>query len=84
MYALVVEIAESSLLVDRSEMSKVYARARIPVYWIVNLIDRQVEVYSQPSNDSYQHRQDFAPDQFVPVVVEDREVGRILVSDIVP
>ena len=82
--ALVVEIAESSLLVDRSEMSKVYARARIPVYWIVNLIDRQVEVYSQPSNDGYQHRQDFARTRFVPVVVEDREVGRILVSDIVP
>jgi hypothetical protein len=82
--ALVVEIAESSLLADRSEMSKVYARARIPIYWIINLIDRQVEVYTQPADNCYQHRQDFAPDQFVPVVIEDREVGRILVSDIVP
>jgi Uma2 family endonuclease len=82
--ALVVEIAESSLLADRSEMSKIYARALIPIYWIINLIDRQVEVYTQPADDCYQHRQDFAPDQFVPVVIEDREAGRILVSDIVP
>jgi Uma2 family endonuclease len=82
--ALVVEIAESSLLADRSEMSKVYARARIPIYWNINLIDRQVEVYTQPADDCYQPRQDFAPDQFVPVVIEDREVGGILVSDIVP
>ena len=40
-------------------MTKVYARAGIPVYWIVNLVDRQVEVYTQPSNDGYQSREDF-------------------------
>jgi Uma2 family endonuclease len=81
---LVVEIAESSLSADRSEMTKVYARAGIPVYWIVNLVDRRVEVYTQPGNDGYQLRQDFASDQNVPVVIEGREVGRIPVSDIVP
>jgi Uma2 family endonuclease len=82
--SLVVEIAESSLGIDRSEMNRVYARAGIPVYWIVNLIDRQVEVYTEPGNDGYQSRQDFARGQGVPVVIEGREVGRIPVSDIVP
>jgi Uma2 family endonuclease len=81
---LVVEIAESSLVTDRTEMNKVYARAGIPVYWIINLVDRQVEVYTQPSNDGYRSREDFAWDQDVPVVIEGREVGRIAVSDIVP
>jgi Uma2 family endonuclease len=51
--ALVVEMAESSLSADRSEMTKVYARAAIPVYWIVNLVDRQVEVYTEPSQDGH-------------------------------
>jgi Uma2 family endonuclease len=82
--ALVVEIAESSLSADRSEMTKVYAGAGIPVYWIVNLVDRQVEVYTQPSNDGYQSRQDFTSGQDVPVAIEGREVGRIPVSDIIP
>ena len=81
---LVVEIAESSLVTDRTEMNKVYARAGIPVYWIINLVDRQVEVYTQPSNDGYRSREDFAWDQDVPVVIEGREVGRIAASDIVP
>ena len=81
---LVVEIAESSLVTDRTEMNKVYARAGIPVYWIINLVDRQVEVYTQPSNDGYRSREDFAWDQDVPVVIEGREVGRIAMSDIVP
>jgi Uma2 family endonuclease len=82
--ALVVKIGESSLSADRSEMTKVYARAGIPVHWIVNLVDRQVEVYTQPSNDGYQTRQDFVSDQDVPVTIEGREVGRIPVSDLVP
>ena len=82
--ALVVEIAESSLATDRSDMARIYARARIPVYWIVNLLNRQVEVYTRPSDDGYESRQDFASDQEVPVMIEGHEVGRIPVSDLVP
>ena len=81
---LVVEIAESSLATDRFDMAKIYASARIPVYWIVNLLNRQIEVYTQPGNDGYECREDFGWEQDVPVVVEGREVGRIPVSDIVP
>jgi Uma2 family endonuclease len=82
--ALVVEIAESSLATDRSDMAKIYARARIPVYWIVNLLNRQIEVYTRASDDGYESRQDFASGQEVPVIIEGREVGRIPVSDLVP
>jgi Uma2 family endonuclease len=82
--ALVVEVAESSLLTDRSVMTQVYSRAGIPVFWIVNLVDRQIEVFTQPSNDGYQARQDFTSDQHVPVTIEGREVGQIAVSDLIP
>jgi Uma2 family endonuclease len=46
--ALVVEISDTSLDFDRTDKLRIYARARIPVYWIVNLPDRCVEVYTQP------------------------------------
>lgn len=46
--ALVVEVADSSLAFDRGPKAKLYAAAGIPEYWIVNLIDRQVEVYTDP------------------------------------
>jgi Uma2 family endonuclease len=49
--ALVVEIAESSLLFDRNQKGSVYARAGLPDYWIVNLVDRVVEVYRDPVPD---------------------------------
>ena len=42
---LVVEIADTSLRFDRVEMAGVYARAGIKEYWILNLVDNQVEVH---------------------------------------
>src|SRR5437870_3306712 len=46
--ALVVEVADSSLRTDRGPKKRVYARADIQVYWIVNLKKRQIEVYTEP------------------------------------
>jgi Uma2 family endonuclease len=45
---LVVEISDSSLGSDRRQKARVYARAGIPEYGIVNLRGRQVEVYRDP------------------------------------
>src|SRR2546426_4842694 len=45
---LVVEVAETSLAVDRLRKGGLYARAAIPDYWIVNLVDEVLEVYRQP------------------------------------
>jgi len=50
---LVVEVSDTSLLYDRTEKAKVYAKAGIPEYWIVNLLDRQVEVYRRPQGQGY-------------------------------
>jgi len=49
--ALVIEVAESSLAFDRVTKGSLYARAGIRDYWIVNLIDRVVEVYRDPGPD---------------------------------
>ncbi|HXJ81678.1 MAG TPA: Uma2 family endonuclease [Candidatus Methylomirabilis sp.] len=45
---LVVEVAESSLAFDRAQKGSLYARAGIEDYWIVNLVDRVLEVYREP------------------------------------
>src|ERR1700674_994220 len=46
--ALVVEVADSSLALDREHKGSLYARARLPEYWIVNLVDRVLEIYRDP------------------------------------
>jgi Uma2 family endonuclease len=81
--ALVVEIADSSLADDR-KMASVYGNAGIPVYWIVNLIDRQVEVYTGPRPNGYAPPVIYGPGSVVPVVVDGKTVGHIAVDDLLP
>jgi Uma2 family endonuclease len=50
--ALVVEVAEASLAVDRQYKGSLYARAGVADYWIVNVVDRVLEVYREPQADS--------------------------------
>lgn len=49
---LVVEVAESSLALDRGPKARIYARAGIADYWIVNLVDRVIEVHREPGPDA--------------------------------
>lgn len=81
---LVVEIADTSLAEDRKYATDLYGPARIPVYWIVNLVDRRVEVYTDPGPRGYRSTQVFKEGQSVPVVIGGREAGRIPVKDILP
>jgi Uma2 family endonuclease len=46
--ALVVEVGDSSLAFDRHDKGSLYARAGIDDYWILNLVDRVLEVYRDP------------------------------------
>ena len=69
-------------------MAEVYGAAGIPVYWILQLRARQVEVYTllkkRPGASRYGKPRIFKIGQSVPVVIEGVEVGRIAVADILP
>lgn len=82
--ALVVEVAEATLRRDRGAKRTAYARARIAVYWIVNLVARQVEVYTHPVKEGhYRSRKVYRPGQQVPVTVAGLPLP-IAVNDILP
>lgn len=46
---LVIEVSDSSLSQDRVDKARLYARAGIVEYWVLNLRDRQLEVFQHPS-----------------------------------
>lgn len=58
---LLIEVADSSLEFDRGEKANLYATAGILDYWIVNLIDRTVEVRRDPHEGHYRSVQSFGP-----------------------
>lgn len=50
---LLVEVADSSLTIDRGRKLRLYAREGVPEYWIINLVDRCVEVRRRPAGEDY-------------------------------
>lgn len=52
---LLIEVADSSLARDRDK-AEVYAAEGVPVYWIINLNDRQIEVHTEPDPDAGEYR----------------------------
>ncbi len=85
--ALLVEVSDATLSFDRNFKGSLYARARISVYWIVNLVNRRVEVYTEPKagkSPSYHGRTDYGAGESVPLVLDGREVARIPVRELLP
>ena len=62
--ALIVAVSDSSLRHDRGFKKAIDAGAAIPAYWIINLIDRRVEVYTDPTGAAdqpdFRQRRDFS------------------------
>lgn len=51
---LIIEVADSSLAYDREVKAPAYARSRIADYWVLNVCDRQLHVFREPTEDGYQ------------------------------
>lgn len=85
---LVVEVADSLLDTDREVKGRIYARERIAEYWIINLVDEHVEVYTQPSgpdaSPAYPTRTDYPRGSAVPFALDGVPVSAIAVNDLLP
>jgi Uma2 family endonuclease len=83
---LVIEVADVDLALDRGIKGRIYARAAIPIYWIVNLVERRVEVHADPTGPGdaprYARQSDYETGQELPVVIGGREFGRVPVREL--
>lgn len=87
--ALVVEVSESSLEIDRGAKLRMYAGGGIPIYWIVNVVDRQLEVYTEPSGPDaepagYRRTVVLKPGESVTFAIAGVEIGPIAVAEMLP
>ncbi|MFO0930618.1 MAG: Uma2 family endonuclease [Gemmataceae bacterium] len=85
---LVIEVANSSVLRDQQDKVRIYARAMIPIYWIVNLVSGRVEVYTTPSGPvavpAYGCFQTYRPGDDVPLVLDGVTVAAVPAADLLP
>jgi Uma2 family endonuclease len=84
--ALVVEVADATLQRDRTLKLRIYASAGIAVYWILNLQEFQLEVYSEPTDEgeqaTYARRTIYKASDRVPVVLDGVEMGQLSVQSL--
>lgn len=85
---MLVEVADASLTDDRTVKLRIFARAKVPIYWIVNLKESQVEVYTDPTGPAkkprYRKTQVYGIDEKVPLVIDGKLLGTITVRDMLP
>lgn len=80
---LIVEISDSTLANDRAKLA-IYATAGFPLYWIVNIPERRIEVYSDPIGSVYQTQTAYSENQTAPVVLDGQLIGSVPVKEILP
>lgn len=83
---LVVEVSDSTLRFDRGRKRRAYARAGIPIYWIVNAVDEQVEVHTDPDMvaATYPEPTVHRRGESLPFVLDGQEVAAFAVDDLLP
>ncbi|MBE9077547.1 Uma2 family endonuclease [Romeria aff. gracilis LEGE 07310] len=92
---LVIEVSDTTLqrgkrshaLGYRTSKKRAYARAGIPTYWIVNLPEKHIEAYSQPTaaaGATYELRQDYSLTSNIPVRLETTCIGLLPVNELLP
>jgi Uma2 family endonuclease len=85
--ALVVEVSDTTLVTDRFK-AQLYAAAAIPVYWIVNLSENTVDVYSQPVATAAPARYDelvtYTRGEQIPVVIAGQLLAVVPIDDLLP
>ncbi len=81
---IVIEVSDATLERDRTLKKRIYAEAGISVYWILNLRDRQLEVYTQPriEESEYTQFQIFTETESVTLTIQDLDLGSLWVKDL--
>ena len=86
--ALVIEVSDTTLSQDRTIKKRLYAAAAIPVYWLVNLPDNQIELYTHPLNTvsgpDYGQRHTYSLNDAVPVTIAGETTGSIPATELLP
>ncbi len=86
--AMLIEVSDTSYNYDRFAKWAAYAAARVPVYWIVDLNRRRLEVHSEPEGAGetayYAQTRIHNEDHEVPLILDGRELARFAVREILP
>ncbi len=80
---ILIEVGDSTFLSDRRYKGVLYAKAKIPEFWLVNVVKRQVEVYTKPRSGKYQKVVAYSEEDSVPLILDGEKIADIPVSELI-
>lgn len=85
---LLIEVSDASIGRDRNDKGRIYARAGIPVYWIINLIDLHLEVYVEPGlvrgKPAYRRKRIVSAEKSLALILDGKAITQVAVRDLLP
>jgi len=85
--SLVVEVSDTSLEFDEGPKLLLYAAARLPEYWIINIPAQQIQVYSNFKKGKvggYRKKVIYLSGDRVPLNLDGEQIGLIAVNNLLP
>ncbi|HRG45906.1 MAG TPA: Uma2 family endonuclease [Leptospiraceae bacterium] len=62
----VIEVSNTTVDLDRAK-KKIYATANVPVYWIINLATKEIEIYTNPKTGEYKEEKTYSASDLLPM-----------------
>ncbi len=84
---LVVEVSDTPVRQDRIKKLKLYASAGIPQYWIIDVKQRRIEVYTEPRSGKkpgFGTHTSYGPMDDIPIVIGGSKLGAVRASKLLP
>ena len=78
-----MEVGDSSLLDDRRYKGTLYARENIPVFWLINVVERKIEVYTDAQGGAYRNQVEYTEGQSVPLILDGVKIAEFPVSELI-
>lgn len=75
----IIEVACTSYDIDKNIKLPIYATSGIPAYWIVNLPENRIEVYSDPESEQYNNQRNYYSEDHIPLLDKEFDVSEILI-----
>ena len=86
---LVIEVSDASLVRDQTIKARSYARAAIPFYWIIDLVERRIEVHTDPDRVAlpwpiYRSRTVYAAGTSISLDIDSRHIADVAGDALLP
>jgi len=79
---VLMEVGDSTVLDDRRYKGILYAREKVPEFWLINIPARKVEVCTKPRAGKYQKKVEYTEKQTVPLFLDGVKIADIPVSEL--